>query len=523
MSGHVRGAIALFVVFVLAIFGYYFGDPIWQNWRQQKTSDAQATRGKITVAYDNWIGYFPLCSPRMKAGLRRAGWILDCVDDKADYAARMKRLKDGSLNFAVATVDSYILNAASLGFPGVIVAIIDESKGGDAIVAWKDKVSNLNDIKGKSGLRVVFTPSSPSHHLLKTVREHFGLPEILPSSKEDKIESKGSEEALKKFLAKKADVAVLWEPDVSKAIAQKGVVKLLGTEDTKRLIVDILLVNRHFSSNNPEIVKTFLSTYFRVLKSYRDEPAELVKDIMAQTKLSESAVKTMLKGVAWANLTDNAQEWFGVSSDGSQSAEGLIGAIESTVAVLVGAKDFSSNPLPDRDPYRITQSQYVQELFVKGVSGFTVAGSKGQKTEVADTLTAKFASLTDAAWGGLREVGSLKIAPIVFPSGVSELNYQAKLEVDKVVAKLKHYPNFRVLIKGHTGKSGDAGENKKLSQERAESIARYINVTYGVDENRMSAVGKGSDEPLPKRAGESDRTYNYRLPRVEINLVSEVY
>ncbi len=522
MSGHVKVAIAVFFVFVLAIAGFYFGEPVWQNWRQQKTSDAGATKGKISIAVDNWVGYFPLCSPRMKVHLRRAGWLLDCVDDKADYASRMKNMKDGKYNFAVATVDSYILNAASLGFPGVIVAVIDESKGGDAILAWKDSVANLDDIKGKSDLRIVFTPNSPSHHLIKAVKEHFGIPEILPSGK-NKIESDGSEAALKTFLAKKADVAVLWEPDVTRALSQKGVVKLLGTEDTKRLIVDILLVNRQFSSASPEVTKFFISTYFRVLKEYRDSPDELLKDVVAQTKLSESAVKSMLKGVSWVNLTDNAQEWFGVSLDGTPSADGLISAIESTVSILVGNKDFSSNPLPAGDPYRITQSQYVQDLFGKGVSGFTVAGVRGQKTEAGDSIAAKFQPLSESAWANLREIGSLRIAPIVFSTGVSELGYDAKLELDKVAEKLKHYPNFRILIKGHTGLSGDKDENRKLSQERAESVARYFEVTYGVDSNRVLAVGKGSDEPLPKAPGESSRGHNYRLPRVEIRLVSEVY
>ena len=33
----------------------------------------------------------------------------------------------------------------------------------------------------------------------------------------------------------------------------------------------------------------------------------------------------------------------------------------------------------------------------------------------------------------------------------------------------------------------------------------------------------GAARPLPRAAGEADRAYQYRLPRVEIQLVSEVY
>ncbi len=67
--------------------------------------------------------------------LRSTGYVLNCDDDKADYAKRMQRLKGGELQFAVATIDAYLLNGAPNAFPGTIVAVIDESKGGDAIVA----------------------------------------------------------------------------------------------------------------------------------------------------------------------------------------------------------------------------------------------------------------------------------------------------------------------------------------------------------------------------------------------------
>ena len=86
---------------------------------------------------------------------------------------------------------------------------------------------------------------------------------------------------------------------------------------------------------------------------------------------------------------------------------------------------------------------------------------------------------------------------------------------------LSHYPNFRVVIKGHTGLRGDPEENQLLSQERAESVARYLGVTYNVDSNRLRIVGLGSKLPLPQLPGESERAYSYRLPRVELALVAE--
>ncbi|MGH8673405.1 MAG: OmpA family protein, partial [Burkholderiales bacterium] len=92
---------------------------------------------------------------------------------------------------------------------------------------------------------------------------------------------------------------------------------------------------------------------------------------------------------------------------------------------------------------------------------------------------------------------------------------------DRAMETLSHYPNFRVVIKGHTGLRGDPEENQLLSQERAESVARYLGVTYNLDLNRLRVVGLGSKLPLPQQPGESERAYAYRLPRVELSLVAE--
>jgi len=86
---------------------------------------------------------------------------------------------------------------------------------------------------------------------------------------------------------------------------------------------------------------------------------------------------------------------------------------------------------------------------------------------------------------------------------------------------VRHYPTFRVQVRGHTALSGDPEENLRLSLDRAEAVARYMNVTYNVDANRVRVRGLGSSQPLPRLPDESDRTFQYRLPRVEISLLAD--
>jgi hypothetical protein len=140
--------VILFLLFIIP--GLYFAKkliPVLKSRNQQVTSDAKNLKGTITLAIDDWIGYYPISSARMQKAMRNEGYRLDIANDGGDYPARMKKLRDGDLDFAVVTVDSYILNAASLDFPATIVAILDESKGGDALVAYTNVVSSLDSFK----------------------------------------------------------------------------------------------------------------------------------------------------------------------------------------------------------------------------------------------------------------------------------------------------------------------------------------------------------------------------------------
>ncbi len=520
MNKNIIGALLIIILVVIAAVGVKLLLPYVQDSMQKTTSDATKTKGKVKIAMDNWIGYFPLNSPEMKNLMRKAGYILICEDDKADYSARMERLKNGDIDFAVATVDSYILNAAKLSFPGTIIMVIDESKGGDAILARQEKVTSLDDLKGKTDIRVAFTPDSPSHHLAKAAQDHFSVSELLPQGNL-RVETDGSEAARDKLIAGKVDIAICWEPDVSWALSKDGIIKILGTEDTERLIVDILVVNRKFAKKNPGLVKLVINNYFRALKKYRDNPDLFISHVKKATSLSEDTVKSMLKGVSWANFNENCEKWFGIATPGSFANEGLIDTIESTVRIQVNTDDFSKSPIPDDDPYRLLNSSFLEELFVKGISGFAVPKPGTVATGPINSIEAKFSYMDEEGWNALKEVGTLKVDPIVFQRGATVLDLLAKKIVDQVVDRLKHYPNFRVVIKGHTSIRGDKKENQRLSQERADAVARYLNVVYNVDENRLRTIGYGGTQPLEKKPGESNRTWKYRLPRVELVLVRE--
>mgnify|MGYP001560892664 FL=1 len=279
------------------------------------------------------------------------------------------------------------------------------------------------------------------------------------------------------------------------------------------------MVNRDFAAKDPQAVKLLLANYFRTLKAYQQAPATLTEDLVESARLSTKQVEAMLRGVEWTSLAENASRWYGLSLGAETGDEGLVDTIESTVQILIESGDFPSTPVPQGDPYRLLNSAFIEDLMKSG--GSEAFGDAGASAKGAPSLARDFPALNERGWEALKEVGTLKVLPITFQSGTADLSLEGKGELDKAAGHLQHYPGFRVVLKGHTGLNGDAGQNQILSRERAEAVRRYLTVAHGIDEDRLRALGLGPNKPLPRQAGESDRAFNYRLPRVELYLVME--
>ncbi len=498
-----------------ALFAVKYGDRYWKSEQQKETSDAKDVKGTLHFGVDNWIGYYPLCSRNFKQKMRSNGYLIKCVDDSANLAQRFKALGSQELQFAVSTIDSYLANGSAANFPGTIVAVIDESKGGDAIIARTSVASSLDKLKGLAKARIAFTPGSPSEFLLHAASVHFDLQNLKGNKPGiSRVVSKGAEDAYNQLLKGQVDIAVLWEPFVTKALANKDFSKILSTADTARLIVDVLLVNREYSASHPDVVTIVLRNYFRTLKYYRDNPDEFRSEMKQELALSDDAVLAMMNGVSWQTLNSNARNWFGISPEGETSTEDVVESIDTSLDVLKEAKVLARNPLPSENPYIILNKDFVRNLFQSG---------NNLNAEKNSSTVESFKVLTDTQWNQLQEVGTLRIRPISFQSGTNDLSQEGKSELEKISSDLKHYPHFRVIVKGHTGMNGDPEANLELSLARAQAVRSFLAQTLKFDENRIHAVGMGSKKPLPRLLDESDRALNYRLPRVELYLVSDVY
>jgi outer membrane protein OmpA-like peptidoglycan-associated protein len=75
---------------------------------------------------------------------------------------------------------------------------------------------------------------------------------------------------------------------------------------------------------------------------------------------------------------------------------------------------------------------------------------------------------------------------------------------------LNAYPKTRLTIGGYTDNTGDAAQNLKLSQDRANNVTAEL-IKLGVAEDRLVAKGYGDQHPVADNATDAGRAQNRRI------------
>lgn len=483
------------------------------------SSDMERYDHHIKVNTDSWKGYKILCGDTMKNMLRQKRIRFECIDDKANYTQRMENLKNGDSQFAVLEVGSYVIEGADFNYPASIIMGIDTSFQGDAVIANKNMIPDIDTLREKENAKVALTLKSPSEMFSKIVSTHYDLK--IFENQNNMIESDGAKDAMKKLLKNEVQAAVLWEPYRSIALQDPNMTEIISTKDAQDTIVDVLSVERKFGEENPELVKTVLVSYFKTLKYYKENPDILIKEIEGDhdTKgMSTANIEQMVEGIHWINLTENCSKWFACdSSDWSAKME-IIDTINMTLDVWNTFGDIQGNPLPKQDPYNIVNGEYLVDLYKNGMF------ADDSNSSMINSLEKQFSSWSDEEWDKAKSFGKLKNSPVKFTKN-SELRQSSKEAIDDIATKLKHYPNFRIKVYGHTGTLGDQDKKLSVSQERAEWVKRYLQITYNIDEDRIRAIGLGGSKPIKLKRNENEhsRAYQSKLSRVEVYLIQESY
>ena len=103
----------------------------------------------------------------------------------------------------------------------------------------------------------------------------------------------------------------------------------------------------------------------------------------------------------------------------------------------------------------------------------------------------------------LRDI--LELDPIYFELDKFSITSEAEVELEKILAVLRNYPEMRIDIRSHTdSRAGDA-YNMILSEKRAKATINYI-IQKGIDEDRVTGKGYGETQLVNHCANNIDCT-----------------
>lgn len=103
---------------------------------------------------------------------------------------------------------------------------------------------------------------------------------------------------------------------------------------------------------------------------------------------------------------------------------------------------------------------------------------------------------------GIRPVNASKpkavALAIQFEFGSAELDSEAMATLDNLGRALtsQTLDKKTFMVEGHTDSIGEADFNQQLSEDRAESVKRYLMQHFGIASSRLETIGKGEDYPL---------------------------
>ena len=103
---------------------------------------------------------------------------------------------------------------------------------------------------------------------------------------------------------------------------------------------------------------------------------------------------------------------------------------------------------------------------------------------------------------------------VEFDIGSANIRPQYRDELARVGDFMKKYPATNAVIEGYTDSVGTDEYNMQLSQQRADSVVKFLEVNFGIDSSRLSAKGYGKTMPVATNTTWAGRQANRHIKAI---------
>lgn len=299
---------------------------------------------KFILGVNTWVGFGPFWLAQEKGFFADEGVDVEIVTLE-DTAQRKAAMIKGDIDGIGDTVDLLVL-ARDEKVPSVAVMEVDVSNGADGILV-AEGIRSIQDLKGK---RVAVQRNFVSEAFLDYVLQKNNM---LPTDVQKIDTEAGAAGAA--FVSGNVDVAVTFEPWLSKAQERKGGGKVLvSSADEPGVIVDILTINENYLVENPEVVKKIMRAWFKAIDYWKENPQEANTIMARYYDVPPEEFADVISGLIWPSYEENIA-YFGTSQN-----PGRIYEVANTfVNVFLKTSQIKSRP----DMTKAINSQLLRELY----------------------------------------------------------------------------------------------------------------------------------------------------------------
>ena len=220
-----------------------------------------ADAGSLKLAHSTWVGYGPFYIARDKGFFKDEGVDVELVIME-DTPIKMGALMAGQIDLVASTVDEFPIYMK----PGKMlhyVLAVDNSKGGDGVVANKD-ITSIADLKGK---KVAFEQGSVSQFFLNALLKDAGMTEA-----DIEPVNMAATDAGVAFAAKQVDAAVTWEPALSQGAKSEHGHMLLTSADKPGLITDVVATTAETAVAKKDDIAAFVRAWYKAVDYSKSNP-----------------------------------------------------------------------------------------------------------------------------------------------------------------------------------------------------------------------------------------------------------
>ena len=121
------------------------------------------------------------------------------------------------------------------------------------------------------------------------------------------------------------------------------------------------------------------------------------------------------------------------------------------------------------------------------------------------------ATIDNYGCGKVRPINERSELKILFANDSYYIDPQYYGQIEVIATFMTDYPNTVVTIEGHCSKTGSYEHNVTLSQNRANAVTSVLTEQFGIETDRLTAIGYSYDRPVDMSETSIAHTRNRRV------------